>query len=163
VQKENLGSLVVTFYFATFDPPPMRTAPRSSKTDYRPRRSGAALVEFAVILPVLVLILMGTIETCTMIFLKQSLHIAAYEGARVAIVPDSEADDVRNAANRLLGMRRVKGASITVFPEDIANAPYGSFIQVEITAPCSINSVLPLPFYGGRTMRGTVEMMKEFD
>jgi hypothetical protein len=106
---------------------------------------------------------MGTIETCTMIFLRQSLHIAAYEGARVAIVPDSEADDVRNAATRLLDLRRVKDASIEVFPEDIENAPYGSFIRVEITSPCSSNSVLPLRFYGGRTIKGTVEMMKEFD
>lgn len=127
------------------------------------RRSGAAIVEFAVILPVLFIILMGTIETCTMIFLRQSLHIAAYEGARVAIVPDSKSSDVRNAATRLLEMRRVIDASIEVFPDDIENAPYGSFIRVEISAPCSSNSVLPLQFYGGRTVIGTVEMMKEFD
>lgn len=120
-------------------------------------------MEFAVLLPVLVLILMGTIETCTMIFMQQSLHIAAYEGARVAIVPDSDADDVRNAAIRLLDIRRIKDASITVTPNDIAGAPYGSFIRVEINAPCSSNSVLPLQFYSGRTLRGTVEMMKEFE
>lgn len=106
---------------------------------------------------------MGTIETCTMIFLRQSLHIAAYEGARVAIVPDSKSSDVRNAATRLLEMRRINDASIEVFPDDIENAPYGSFIRVEISAPCSSNSVLPLQFYGGRAVIGTVEMMKEFD
>lgn len=98
-----------------------------------------------------------------MIFLRQSLHITAYECARVAIVPESDADDVRYAATRMLEMRRVKDASITVIPEDITSAPYGSFIRVEITAPCSSNSVLPLQFYGGRTLQGTVEMMKEFE
>ena len=46
-----------------------------------PKR-GIAAVEFAVIAPVFFLILLGTIETCTMIFLQQSLKIAAYEAAR---------------------------------------------------------------------------------
>lgn len=141
----------------------MKSHLRSLRKTERYRRSGAATVEFAVILPVLVVIMMGTIETCTMIFLRQSLQIAAYEGARVAIVPNSEADDVRNAATRLLDLRRVKDASIEVFPADIENAPYGSFIRVEITSPCSSNSFLPLRFYGARTIKGTVEMMKEFD
>ena len=50
-------------------------------------KQGAAAVEFAIVLPVFVLILLGSIETCTMIFLQQSLEMAAYEGARVAIVP----------------------------------------------------------------------------
>jgi len=141
----------------------MRSNSRFSRSEYRPQRNGGAIVEFAVLLPVLFLILMGTIETCTMIFMQQSLHIAAYEGARVAIVPDSDADDVRSAAIRLLDIRRIKDAVITVTPDNIASAPYGSFIRVEISAPCSSNSVLALQFYSGRTLRGTVEMMKEFE
>lgn len=140
----------------------MKPGPSIRLNNY-PCRSGAALVEFAVVLPVLVLILLGTIETCTMIFLRQSLTIAAYEGARVSIVPESEESDVRNAATHLLNLRRIKNATVKVSPSDIEKAPYGSFIRVEVTAPCSQNSVLPLQFYGGRSLTGTVEMMKEFD
>jgi Flp pilus assembly protein TadG len=58
------------------------------------QRNGAAVVELAAVLPVFVLLLMGTIETCNMIFLQQSLKIAAYEGARITIVPATDLADV---------------------------------------------------------------------
>ncbi len=127
------------------------------------RRNGAAAVELAVMLPVFLTILFGTIETCTMIFLQQSLEIAAYEGARVAIVPDTEASDISDSANALLLARKVKSATITVSPTDFQNAPYGSFIRVSVSAPCNSNAAFPLAFYGAKTMTATVEMMKEFN
>ena len=57
-------------------------------------RGGAAVVELAVVLPVFVVILLGTIETCKMIFIQQSLEIAAYEAVRVAIVPETDFEDI---------------------------------------------------------------------
>ena len=43
--------------------------------------SGVAAVEFAVCLPLLVTLTIGTIEACNIIQLKHDLTIAAYEGA----------------------------------------------------------------------------------
>ena len=54
-----------------------------------PSRSGVAAVEFAVCLPVLVVLILGSIECCSMIFLRQSLAIVAYEGLRVAVKPET--------------------------------------------------------------------------
>lgn|GEM_PF-2733391 len=48
-------------------------------------RSGLAATEFAVCLPILLAIVIGTIEACSMVYLKQSLSVAAYEGARAAL------------------------------------------------------------------------------
>ncbi len=127
------------------------------------KRRGAAAVELAVMLPVFLIILFGTIETCTMIFLQQSLEIAAYEGTRVAIVPETKDSDIIDSANALLLARKVKSATITVSPTDFQNAPYGSFIRVSVSAPCNGNAVLPLAFYGSKTLTATVEMMKEFE
>ncbi len=50
-------------------------------------RDGVAATELAVCMPVIVLVVLATIESCAMIFLQQSLSIAAYEGARVALAP----------------------------------------------------------------------------
>ena len=125
-------------------------------------RKALAVVEFAVILPVFVILLMGTIETCTMIFLQQSLEIAAYESARVAIVPSSDDFDVKLASQEILASRRVLNATVVVTPANFQNAAYGSFIRVDVSAPCSSNSVFALSFYGSKTLKGTVEMMKEF-
>ncbi len=44
------------------------------------RRRGVAATEFAVCLPIIVLLVLGTIEACSLIFLKQTLAIA--EGAQ---------------------------------------------------------------------------------
>jgi Flp pilus assembly protein TadG len=126
------------------------------------QRRGIAAVEFAVILPVFLIILLGAIETCTMIFLQQSLEIAAYEAARVTLVPESDMADVNGAANHLLNARRVNGAVLTVMPADFANAPYGSFIRVDVSASCSQNSPMRLSYFSTRTLTGSVEFMKEY-
>lgn len=127
-----------------------------------PNRIGAAVVELSVVLPVFVLVVMGTIETCKMIFLQQSLEIAAYEAARVTIVPTSQVTEVENAAISLLRARRVNDATITITPSNFQNAPYGSFIRVDVAAPCNSNASFLLRFYNSKTLTGTVEMMKEF-
>ena len=44
-------------------------------------RRGAAMIEFAVCMPIFFMITMGTIETCHMIYVRQSLKIASYEWA----------------------------------------------------------------------------------
>ena len=126
------------------------------------KRNGAAVVEFAVVLPVFVTLLLGTIETCTMIFLQQSLKIAAYESARAAIVPGSDDFDINLATTEILTARRIKNGTVTVTPANFQNAAYGSFIRVDVSAPCNSNSVFALRFYGSKTLTGTVEMMKEF-
>ena len=126
------------------------------------KRNGAAVVEFAVVLPVFVTLLLGTIETCTMIFLQQSLKIAAYESARAAIVPGSDDFDINLATTEILTARRIKNGTVTVTPANFQNAAYGSFIRVDVSAPCNSNSVFALRFYGSKILTGTVEMMKEF-
>ena len=126
------------------------------------KRNGAAVVEFAVVLPVFVTLLLGTIETCTMIFLQQSLKIAAYESARAAIVPGSDDFDINLATTEILTARRIKNGTVTVTPTNFQNAAYGSFIRVDVSAPCNSNSVFALRFYGSKILTGTVEMMKEF-
>jgi Flp pilus assembly protein TadG len=56
------------------------------------KRSGAAIVELAVVLPVLLLLLMGTIQACAAIHLQQSLDITAYEAAgRTFAIPGAPA------------------------------------------------------------------------
>jgi Flp pilus assembly protein TadG len=128
----------------------------------RRKRRGIAAVEFAVVSPLFVAILLGTIEACSMVFLRQSVELAAYEAARVAIVTQTKTDQVQQAAKNVLDSRKVKDYAIKITPTDFQGAPYGSFIQVEVTAPCSSNSLIPVMFYSGQNVVGQVEMMKEY-
>jgi Flp pilus assembly protein TadG len=125
------------------------------------RRRGAALVEFVVCLPIFVLLVMATIEACEMIYLQQSLNIAAYEGTRVALVPGSESSNVQAACDELLKYRGVKKATVTITPKKFSTAAYGTYIAVTVTASCDQNNVFPW-FFTGRTLTGRVEMMKEY-
>jgi hypothetical protein len=126
------------------------------------KRKGAAVVEFAIVLPVFVAILLGTIEACSMVFLRQSVEMAAYEAARVAIVNQTKADQVQQAAKVVLDSRKVRDYTVKITPTNFQAAPYGSFIQIEVSAPCSSNSLIPVMYYGGRNVIGQVEMMKEY-
>ena len=124
-------------------------------------RRAVAVVELAVMLPVFVLILLATIEACTMTFLQQTLKIAAHEGARAAVVPGSDPSKVQNTVNAFLSFRNIQGATVTITPSNYPASAYGTLIQVDVSAPCNANSVFAPFFYSGKTLTGTVIMMKE--
>jgi Flp pilus assembly protein TadG len=128
----------------------------------RQARGGVAAAEFAVCLPVIVLLVLAMIESCTMIFLKQSLTVAAYEGVRTALEQDTVATDVRRTSQQILTERRVRGGTITISPNNFQNLPVGEYIVVTVTAPADLNSVIPGNFFRGKTLTGTATMMKEF-
>ncbi|RMF38560.1 MAG: pilus assembly protein [Planctomycetota bacterium] len=127
----------------------------------KPFRKGAATVELAVTLPLLVTLAFGTIEATNAIYLKQSLVIAAYEGARVAILPNTDETKVKAASQRILTARRVKNATITVSPSNYQNKPYGTPIQVTVSAKLSSNLISPALVLQDRTTSASVVMMKE--
>ncbi len=124
-------------------------------------RSGVAAAELAVCLPVIMLIVLATIEACSAIFLKQSLTVAAYEGVRAALAERQVAGSVQTACNQVLKDRKVKGASITITPPNIANLKTGDLIDVTVSAPCNPNSIVPATFYRGKTLSATASMMVE--
>jgi hypothetical protein len=97
-----------------------------------------------------------------MIFLKQSLTVAAYEGARTAIIPGMKKADVETACNQILKDRNVVGGVVTVAPSNIEALNPGDFVDVTVSAPCNKNSVVPNKFYRGRTLSAKASMMIEF-
>ncbi len=124
-------------------------------------RRGVAATEFAVCLPVIVLLVLGMIECCTMIFLKQSLTIASYEGIRTALEDRAVSTDVRRTSQQILTQRRVQGGTINVSPANIPGVPTGQFITVTVTAPADRNSVIPGSFFRGQILSASATMMKE--
>lgn len=128
----------------------------------RPRRRGVAATEFAVCLPIIVLLVLGTIEACSMIFLKQTLAIAAYEGARTAIIPGATKAQVEAACNQLLTDRKVTGGTVVVKPANFDALAPGEFVDVTVRAPCNANSIVRNKFYKGKTLTSTASMMIEF-
>lgn len=127
----------------------------------REQRSGAAVVELAVCLPLLVLISLATIEACAMIYLKQSLKIAAYEGARVGIVPGADPTNVLAQSDLILVNRDIADYNVALAPADPGSLQPGDFFRVSVTAPCTTNSLIGGWFYDGRQFTESVEVMAE--
>ncbi|MCA9265155.1 MAG: pilus assembly protein [Planctomycetales bacterium] len=138
--------------------PSRRPICRSRRTD----RRGVAAVEFAVCLPVIVLLVLGAIEATNMVFLKQSLSVAAYEGGRTAVVPDATDADVIAKCQEILNERRVNGANIAITPDPVEDLGSGEYIHIEVSAPCTGNTLLSGSIYRGRSMTVFSEFMKEF-
>lgn len=126
----------------------------------RSGRQGAAVVELAICLPAIVLLVMGALECCTMIFLRQSLHVTAYEGVRLAIRNDTDTATVLSRCEQVLNERSVNDSTVTTTPADTSLAPRGTQISLQVSAPCDGNNVLPLQFFGG-DLSATATMIKE--
>lgn len=67
-----------------------------------------AVAELAVCMPILVLVLFATIEACSMIHLKQTLRVTAYEGVRVGLIPSSTSTTVEDQCQLLLEDRNIQ-------------------------------------------------------
>lgn len=124
-------------------------------------RRGAAAVEFAVCLPILVMLIFGSIEASAMIFLKQSLNVAAYEASREAIRDGRSNADARVKANAILASRGVVGFNITFPNGESFSAVRGDQIAAEVTAPSGPNSPLVGQFIRNRILNARVVMVKQ--
>lgn len=113
---------------------------RSAKR-FRGKRFGVAAVEFAVCLPLIILIVAGSIEGASLLFLRQALIQSSYEGVKVAIKQDSDSFDVNSVALAVTDGRNLDGVTVETIPSDIQSVPQGELIRVRVTAPTSGNSM----------------------
>ena len=114
-------------------------------------------------LPLITLLMLGTIDACSMIFLKQSLTIAAYEGGRTALVPGTDAIQIEADCLRLVADRNISDAQVSIDPKQPDTAKAGDYISVAVSASCASNSLIPSLFYKGRVLSATAYVMKEYD
>lgn len=126
----------------------------------RSNRKGAAVVEFAVCLPVVMLIVLGSIEGASMLFLRQTLVQASYEGAKVAI-RTGDKSLTEAAVNQVAAGRRVKGLQFQTTPTNLANAQPGDIVVISVSAPGDSNSLFPFGPFKNRIVSAQATMIRE--
>jgi Flp pilus assembly protein TadG len=136
------------------------SAARSRRRRIMPRKAAAA-AELAICLPLMVMLVLGSIETCSMIYLRHSLTIASYEASRVAIDFDGTSTAARARCQEILDARAVVDADVDLEPDNVADVPRGQTIAITVSAPCDSNNIIPAWFYGGKTLSHTMTMVKE--
>ena len=125
------------------------------------RRRGAAAVETAVCLPMLLLIVFGAIEACTIIFLQQALQATAYESARVAATPANDVQAARDAGLNILAQRNVQSGSIQVTSSDMPGFTDTELVTATVTAPVAPNRVFPAWALNVAQLSAECTMVKE--
>ncbi|HBJ35885.1 MAG TPA: hypothetical protein DDZ51_14275 [Planctomycetaceae bacterium] len=125
------------------------------------KRRGLAAVEFAICLPVLALLVFGSIEATAFIFLKQSLHVAAYEGVRSGSRITGSQAEATARIRAILDSRDVRGATVNFITGDVASVQRGGPVIIEVAAPTNVNSPLAGQWIANRTLTSRVFMLKE--
>lgn len=112
-------------------------------------RRGAAAVEVALVLPLLLLLTMGAIRYGWLFLKAQQITNAARAGARIAILPDVTInDDVLPAIADLMNAVGITGYNVSVIlPDGVswdALAP-GEAVTVQVSVPCSNIDIMHVP------------------
>ncbi len=113
------------------------------QTRFHKRRRGAATVEFALIVPVMLTFTFGLIEMSRISMVKEAVIQASREGARVGVRPTASIDDVNQRINEELAILGLTTANVQVTPTVLDQALPGDDIRVRITIPIGEVSYVP--------------------
>jgi Flp pilus assembly protein TadG len=96
-----------------------------------------------VCLPVLIAVVLGSIEASNLIHVQHALKAAAYEAARTAgSKPATTTSQLTNLAQTVLDIYQVEDGRVTITPEDLSAVPTGGQVTVSVTAPVAVNRVI---------------------
>ena len=124
------------------------------------RRRGATTVEFAVVLPLLLLFVFAGLEFSRANMLRNTIANAAFEGARSGIIPGASASDARAAAQGLLDMLQVNDSTISISPTTINNQT--ETVTVTVTTPMSMaNHYVTPKFFLGDSLTASITLPRE--
>jgi Flp pilus assembly protein TadG len=147
-----------------------RTTRRSSILPTRRlggERRGAATVELALCLPVLLTTALGMIETCNLMFTQARMQSVCFESARLACRPTTSnavaatSAQVISYADTLLTQLGVTGTTVTISPATITGLTPGTAVTVTITASFSSNSVTHFVLSSSLSLTSTATMIIE--
>jgi Flp pilus assembly protein TadG len=125
----------------------------------RRRRSGATVVEFAIVAPIFFLFLLASFEFGWLNVLRHTADNAAYEAARAAMVPGATAADATAKANSILNVVKARGAQVTISPAVIdSNSDH---VTVTIDIPMSKNALVVPRFTKNTTIHCAATLRTE--
>lgn len=131
----------------------------------RKQRRGAAVVEFAVVAPLLFLFVFGMIEYGRMVMVQQLITNASREAARRAVLDGATYNEVNQMVSDYLTSAAIPAAAvnpIVMNPSNPASATYGAPVTVTVQIDFNKVSWLPSPIWlGGKSLQATTTMRRE--
>jgi Flp pilus assembly protein TadG len=99
-----------------------------------PARRGAVAIEFALVLPIFLLLVFGVIEVGRMVMVYQILTNGAREGARYAIVPGRTEENTIAVMDDYFDNTTVGAATATISPAP-EDADSGDMLTATVSVP----------------------------
>jgi Flp pilus assembly protein TadG len=129
----------------------------------KPLRRGNAVLEAALVLPVLLAMAFGTVEFGHFFFIKHSLQGAAREGARAAILSDATNAGVSQAVGNALTSAGLanSGYTVTLNPANVGTAAAGTNISVTVQCTWGTVGIRPLAMISANKAVSSVAVMRK--
>ena len=132
----------------------------------RTGRPAAAIVEFALIAPLLFTLILGIIEFGRAMMVLDLLNNAARAGCRVGVLGGSDNTAITSAVTTSLSASGVSGSTVTVkvnsTTANASTAVTGDAVTVTVSIPiASVTWVPKLQFLSGTTLTANVTMRRE--
>ena len=125
------------------------------------RRRGAAVVELAICLPVVVLLVFGSLEGANMIFLRQAVVQSAYEAGKAAARSNGSVSRGRQIAVDVLQSRSIAVNEVRFTPADVDNLAAGTPFTVTVSVAGDQKSITSVGPFNGMVIEATATMHKE--
>lgn len=122
------------------------------------RERGSELIEFAIVFPLLLLIVSGIVDFGFLFQTYEVVTNSAREGARIAILPNYTAADVQSRVSTYIGasgLKRTATTTVTQVTIPLASGKTVSAFQVTVTYPHTFSILGPIAGYFGGTF-GTI-------
>jgi Flp pilus assembly protein TadG len=127
-------------------------------------RRGNAVIEAALVLPILLYLAFGTVEFGYFYYVKNNLQGAAREGVRAAIPPGATNTDVTNAIASQMTAAGLQGSgyTVTTTPATISGLSAGSSVTVNVQCTWGTVGLRPLQLISAsKIVKGQAVMRKE--
>lgn len=133
---------------------------RSSPAVRRRFRKGISTVEFAITLPVLAMIVFGSIEAAHSIQIKQGLTITAYEAAMHATSTGVNETQARQRAEAIADAFQINDLEVSFSPAITSDLKSGTTVTVTVSAPLSSNRAGPSYFFVNGSLEVQATMVR---
>lgn len=112
---------------------------------------GTGIVEMALVLPILLLLVVGTLDFGRAIYVRNALANAARDGARIGVVDPSNTSCIRTVAARRSSLAELTAADVTVTPP--GTIAVGQPITVEVNSTYHPLSAMVTEAFGLTTLK----------
>lgn len=107
----------------------------SRRGAWSPAARGQSMVEFALVLPIFMTLVLGILDLGRVVFIKSMLENAVREGVRVGAI--TEPPFAANVTERITTQPLLSGANVTVTCRP-ASCAYGSTVEVSATLQANL-------------------------